>query len=324
MLTQEDLSGFCGMLITPAKEGADDILFEGNTVDLDESARVLEALIQAGVGRLSLMGTTGAGHSLTWEEKSSFIDTLVQVNRHRIPLFAGATMLGTRETAQNMRAFRDMGAEAAFVGLPLWQTPTIENSAQFFKDLSMAVPDLPIMIYANRNYFKSDFPLEFWQAVIAKGAQRNLITSKASFQREILEKCGKELYFMPGGGALNSYRTLKELGLPYRGYWSTRVNAGPEPLVALDDALKNDDEALAEQITADIAAVHSHSPADPVIKFNAMNVQAEALQAMYSDFMKPGPLRPPYTDVPEEWRDAGKAAGSQWAELRKKYIRAKV
>ena len=61
-----------------------------------------------------------------------------------------------------------------------------------------------------------------------------------------------------------------------------------------------------------------------MIKFNAMNVQAEQLQAMYSDFMKPGPLRPPYTDVPEEWRDAGKAAGSQWAELRKKYIKTKV
>src|SRR5262249_39125715 len=81
--------------------------------------------------------------------KRAFVDAIVQVNRKRVPVFAGATALGTKETIRQMRGLKDVGVDGAFVGLPLWQTPTIENAVQFYADLGEAVPDMPILVYAN-------------------------------------------------------------------------------------------------------------------------------------------------------------------------------
>ena len=44
----------------------------------------------------------------------------------------------------------------------------MENAVGFFADLGEAVPDLPVMVYANRFFFKFDFPVEFWQGIAAK------------------------------------------------------------------------------------------------------------------------------------------------------------
>ena len=64
-----------------------------------------------------------------------------------------------------MREFQKVGADGVFVGLPLWQTPTVENAIQFYADLSEAVNDFPIMIYGNSGVFKFSYPVPFWEGV---------------------------------------------------------------------------------------------------------------------------------------------------------------
>ena len=297
MLTQADLRGFCGMLITPALPGADNAQFEGNNVNLVEGARAVEACIQAGVGSLALCGTTGEGHSLTWEEKVSFIDTAVQTNKNRIPLFAGATTLGTRATVNHMKALRDLGAPGAFVGLALWQTPTIENASQWYKDIGDAVPDMGVMVYANSNFFKTDFPLEFWQAVVAKKAA-TVITCKMSSGHmsanleAILRACGKSLFFMPGGGAVATYETFQKTGTPWQGFWSTAVNAGPEPLVALADALEKGDLDRAREVAAEMATAPGHQPQGRREEFRVDERPGRAHKGPVLRLHGPGPVAP--------------------------------
>src|SRR5215471_14603186 len=175
MLTPQEISGVFVMAPTPCVEGGEH-WSNGNSVDLEESARMVENFIRDGVGGIALCGTTGECAALLWEEKLAFVDTALRVARHRVPIFAGATSLGTKETVRQMRAFGDLGAEGAFVGLPLWQTPTIENSVRWFEDLSEATPDMAIMVYSNAMFFKSVFPRPFWEGV-AKRA-RTVITNK--------------------------------------------------------------------------------------------------------------------------------------------------
>ncbi|MEE8519239.1 MAG: hypothetical protein V3S98_08960 [Dehalococcoidia bacterium] len=43
-----------------------------------------------------------------------------------------------------------------------------------------------------------------------------------------------------------------------------------------------------------------------------------------SDYMKAGPMRAPYEDLPEEYRKMSEATGKAWAQLRKKYATAAV
>src|SRR6266508_3044436 len=131
MLAGSDIHGITAMIPTPCQEGA-----EGwepvSSVDLDETERMTEKLIAGGVGSIAACGTTGECAALLWEEKRDFIDTIVRVARGRVPIFAGATSLGTKETVRQMRGLKDVGADGAFVGLPLWQTPTNQNAGQWF------------------------------------------------------------------------------------------------------------------------------------------------------------------------------------------------
>ena len=66
-LTPEDITGCWAIIPTPAKPGASDWR-AADTVDLDESARIVEAMIAAGVDGILSLGTLGECAGLTLEE----------------------------------------------------------------------------------------------------------------------------------------------------------------------------------------------------------------------------------------------------------------
>lgn len=321
MLTAKDIRGVCVMIPTPCKEGADG-WDATDSVDLDETARMTENLIQAGIGTIAACGTTGECAALLWEEKVGFIDTIVQVNRKRVPLFAGATALGTKEMVRQMRALKDVGADGAFLGLPLWQTPTLENAVDFFGDLSEAVPDMPIMIYANAMFFKSNFPTAFWAGVAKKAP--TVITNKMAYgldhYAEDLEAAGHQINFMPGQNAI--FPAYKQQRTRVTAAWSTSAGMGPEPIVALLEAILHDDMQKAEEVWEDINSVPPMLPRDEFSHFPEYNAQVEKARFNASGYIKAGPSRAPYRDLPEHWAKQADAHGKAWAELRKRYIKA--
>lgn len=310
------------MVPTPCKEGADgwDVT---DSVDLDEAADMTEKLIQAGIGSIAACGTTGEGAALLWEEKRDFIDTIVQVNRRRVPVFAGATALGTKESVRQMRGLKDVGADGAFLGLPLWQTPTLENSVQFFADLSEAVSDLPIMVYANAMFFKSTFPTVFWEGVARKAP--TVITTKIAYGIEHLEDdlkvAGHRINFQPGQSAV--YGAYQKVGKRITASWSTSAPMGPEPLVALMEAIQRDDRQAVDAIWADIAALPpSVPPGEFAQGFPLYNAQVNKVFFNASGYIKPGPVRAPYRDLPEHWTRQAEQYAKAWADLRQKYAKA--
>ena len=327
MYRKEDIRGVCIMVPTPAPEGGDHWSVV-NSVDLEETARMTENAIRDGVGSIAACGTTGENACLLWEEKLAFIDTMVQTNRSRVPVFAGATSLGTKETIRQMRAYLDIGVEGAFVGLALWQTPTAENSVQWFADFSEAVPNMAIMVYSNASFFKSVFPTPFWEGV-AKTAPTvitNKIASPAITQdlEEIVRVAGHQIAFLPQqNGAFNA---RERVGDAIQGLWSSgQAIMGPEPVVALWDAIVSGDKARYEEIMEDMRSVPpAISAEDRVEDFPKYNVQLNKWGANASGYIKAGPVRPPYRDLPEKYQKTTLANGKAWAEMRKKYIKATV
>src|SRR5690606_25192184 len=102
LMTAEDVQGVWAIMPTPAKANAsspDSV----DTVDLQETARAVEALIASGVDGILTLGTFGEGASLTWDEKYAFMKTLAETNRGRVPCFGGTTSLHTRETIRQTR-----------------------------------------------------------------------------------------------------------------------------------------------------------------------------------------------------------------------------
>jgi trans-o-hydroxybenzylidenepyruvate hydratase-aldolase len=323
MLTKDDIRGISVMMPTPCIEGGDHWSVT-NSVDLEETARVIPEYNAAGIGVLSLNGTTGECAALLWEEKLAFVDTVIQANQKKSPIFAGCTALGTKETIRQMRAMRDLGAEGAFVGLPLWQTPTLENSVQWFADLSEALPDMAIMVYANAMFFKSTFPTPFWEGVAKKSP--TVITNKIGSNPmiELLEAnvrvSGHQIAHLPIDFAAPSARKL--IGDKLHGAWSTSAGRAPEPSVALWDAVEAEDWDRIAEIQADFRTIPSH--AVDFTQFAQYNVQCEKYSANAAGFINSGPVRAPYRDFPDDWKEQATKSGLALKEVRKKYMKSKV
>ena len=162
MLNAQDITGLMALPPTPVLAEVD-YLHAPWTVDVAEATRATGKLVTDGAGSIGLCGTTGECAALTWAEKLEFYSAVRDTVAGRVPLFAGATTLGTRDTIDQMRALVGLGIDGAFVGLPLWQTPTLANAVRFYADLAEAVPEMPILVYGNSFFFKFDYPVEFWQ-----------------------------------------------------------------------------------------------------------------------------------------------------------------
>ncbi len=321
MLTRDDIRGVYAMPATPCKEGQDSWQHT-DSIDLDESAHMVDKLAQGGVAGIALCGTTGECAALLWEEKVKFVDVAVQANRKRAQIFAGVTALGTKEIIRQMKGLKDIGADGAFVGLPLWQTPTLENSVRFFADLSEAVPDMPVMVYSNAMFFKSMFPTAFW-AGVAKNAP-TVVTNKIAYPigqlLDDIKVAGHQIRFLPGERMV--YTGYKLAPDHVKAIWSTAAAMGPEPVVALMNAMLKGDNARVDQIWEDIDSIpHFIHDRGEFPKYNA---QSEKWRFNATGFINYGPSRAPYYDLPDPWKRAAEAEAKAWIELRRKYSQVPV
>ncbi|MSQ32424.1 MAG: hypothetical protein EXR59_04205 [Dehalococcoidia bacterium] len=319
-LTAKDIKGvmsYCPTPSTPKGDRWDEV----NSVDLNTSAKLFNMMIASGIGGFGLCGTTGECAALLWDEKKSYIATAMDVIKKRVPIFAGATAMGTKETIRQMREFEKLGVDGVFIGLPLWQTPTMENIGDWWRDLGEACPNVPIMVYSNSMFFKTVFPVEFWEQVGKFGT--TIITNKISYPMDHLEQDMKaatdRVRFIPGThGSVAAY---KKIGDKIKGMWTT--DPAPEPYVALSDAIQRKDEIGIEAIEKDIKAVPGARQANPS-EFPMYNSQAVRERWNCSDYLHVGPPRPPYRDLPEHWVKATKPFMDGWMEMRKKYLKVPV
>ena len=319
-LTAKDIRGVVSMHPTPSKPNAGDWR-ETNSVDLDTSKKLWDLMLKGGIAGFALCGTTGECAGLLWDEKKEYISTAVETIKKRAYTFAGATSLGTKETIRQMREFQKMGADGAFVGLPLWQTPTMENMVQFYADLGDAVPDFPVMIYSNSMFFKTMFPVEFW-AGIGKKAM-TVITNKISYPMDHLEEDVKvatdRVQFIPGKAG--SFVAFKKVGTKVRGLWTT--DPSPEPYVAISNAIQKNDLEAMDLLQQEFNALPKRNPTEGPgfqVEFPSYNAQIEREGWNAGTFLKVGPMRPPYRDLPDYWVRSIGIYEHAFEQLRKKYI----
>jgi dihydrodipicolinate synthase/N-acetylneuraminate lyase len=215
-----------------------------------------------------------------------------------------------------MRAARDAGITGAFIGLPLWQTPTIENAVRYFADLAEAMPGFPILVYANRFFFKYDFPPEFWAGIVERAP--TVVAAKVSFafSEEHFRVAGHRVNFVPGEGLIGmQWRTLPE---SVTAAWATSAAMGPEPWVAFLAANERGDHPAAEAAIADIESVPMDIPS--LEDFAKYNVQFEKARINAAGYTRCGPPRPPYYDLPDDWAALARKNGVAWAAMRAKYV----
>ena len=319
VIQADEISGVYAIIPTPAKEGADH-WSATDTVDLEETARLVEALIADGVSGLIALGTTGECATVTESEYRSFADTVLSTVSGRIPTFIGATTMGTHQSLERLRFVRDLGASGSLLGLPAWQPCTEDMAVRFYADVAEAVPDLAIMVYMNLRAFRFEFPVSFWERAVREAPTVTAAKFGRGPYREILEATGGKVHLMPVDMA--AFDIAGAAPDTVRSCWSTCSSMGPQPALALMQAITTKDWERAKAIDADIKwANETFIPPDPV-EWDSLNLQLEKLRFEAAGYCKPGPIRPPYHIVPDHHRANAAECGRRWAEIARKYSAA--
>jgi len=206
-------------------------------VDVPALRALCERLVDAGVG-LVPCGTTGETPTLTPTEYDTVVRTAVEVAEGRVPVTAGTGSNCTRTTVATTRRAKDLGADAALVVTPYYNTPPQTSLLAHFR----AVADqggLPVMLYnvpgrtacnmaADTTLALADHP----NIVAVKEASANLDQMQA-----ILGQAPEDFLVLSGDDAWTAPLML----LGGHGVVSVAGNVIPQQLAALVDAASRRD-----------------------------------------------------------------------------------
>jgi trans-o-hydroxybenzylidenepyruvate hydratase-aldolase len=319
-LAASDIQGMWAILATPANDDASSWRSE-NTVDLDETSRVVEQLIASGVDGILSLGTFGECATLTWQEKRDFIATVVKTVNGRVPYFAGTSSLNTRETVRQTREARDIGVDGTMLGPPMWCDPDLATTLQFYRDIAEACPDTAICVYANPEAFKFDFPRPFWaQITQVPTVVCAKIVGIATIEADLRLTKGK-IRLMPVDGSY--YAAARIAPEDCTAFWTGGALCGPAVQLALRDnvamAKQSGDWSKAKEISDAIAAASAKLiPNGSFAEFSKYNIGLEKARINAAGWMKAGPCRPPYHLVPESYLAGAQESGKMLAELHAK------
>lgn len=289
-----------------------------DTVDLDETARAVEALIASGVDGIISLGTLGECATLTWDEKKAFMATLAETARGRVPVFGGTSSLSTRETVRQTREARGLGIDGVMLGPPMWCAPDVPTAVQFYRDVAEACPDTAICVYANNEAFKFDFPRPFWaqvseipQVVAAKYMGIGMLHADLELSRRRIRLLPLDVDYYAAARIDPEFCTA---------FWTSGAVCGPAPALALRDlvasAAQSGDWTAAKALTDRIVGSYrTLFPNGSFKDFSAYNIGLEKARMNAAGWMNAGPCRAPYHLVPQAYLDGAVTSGKKWAEL---------
>ncbi len=315
MLTANDISGMYAIIATPATPDADR-LNATNTVDLDESERLINNLIRDGATGLIVLGTTGECATLSEADYEAFATCVIETVAARVPTFVGATAMGGHQIAQRLKFIQERGADGTLLGLPMWQPATTKMAVDFYGAVSDAFPDLAVMVYANQRAFRFPFDPEFWAAV-AKAAPTvtSAKYSKAAGLPELIEATGGKINFVPNEMVVHKFYDLAPESTT--ACWATASGMNPTPAVALMQAIATRNQDAIDLMVEAIAWANEpigSMVANPEL-FAHYNIQMEKTRINAAGYSNSGPVRPPYQDFPEEFASQARECGRRWAQV---------
>jgi trans-o-hydroxybenzylidenepyruvate hydratase-aldolase len=320
VLTPTDLRGLYAIIPTPAKAGADK-MGAVDTVDLEESERLVNRLIADGTNGLIALGTTGECATLTPTEYDQFVSCVVRTVAKRVPTFIGCTALGAHEAVRRIGEVQALGADGILLGLPMWQPCTVDMAIEYYRAVAEMFPKLAIMVYANARAFRFNFSdAEFWRKVVpAAPTVMSAKFSNASVLLTLQEASRGRVHFLPiDEGVMAFARIAPETSTAC---WATAASMAPAPSLAVINAILARDWERADKIAADIT--WASEPINPLVEnadlFASYNIQVEKIRINAADYTDCGPVRPPYAVVPDDIRQSSEECGRRWRTIHDKY-----
>jgi dihydrodipicolinate synthase/N-acetylneuraminate lyase len=210
-----------------------------------------------------------------------------------------------------MRMIQDSGAEGVLVGVPFYFPSSVDNAVRFYLDIAAEFPSLGIMIYHNPPIHRVAIPTEAFERLI----ERPNIVAVKDIARDA-ENTAQLMKIVKGRIAIFTdtahYRTYHRLGVD--GCWSIEVWMGPWPLLRLRDAVEGGDDEAARSLTEEILTGPGAKWPDASWRETSRKVGMQ-----FTDYCQPGPLRPPFVEIPDDVVKIARQRAAYWQDLCRRY-----
>lgn len=312
MLTARDIGGVMAMMPAFATDDAADMRAR-NTVDVERLRNGLDRMVRDGANVISTTGSFGECHTLLPHEFATLAHESADTINRRVPLFIGVTAPNAREVVERMKIVSETKADGVLAGVPYYFPSSLPNAIRFYREIAELFPKLNIMIYHNPALHNVTLTLEVMQELAEipsiigmKDSHRDTLTFmrlQKIVEGHISVFCN-QLQYVP----------YAELGA--RGLWSIDAWMGPWPLFALRDAVVRKDWAAAKDIILDIG------PKGTRKTDLSWRETASKIAIRFAGYVDPGPLRPPFLEIPEAVLEAQRKKAEDWKKLCAKYAPA--
>ena len=218
---------------------------EDLSIDVADTQRVVDDLINDGVTGIIAMGTCGENNSLEADEKRMLLAAIVEVVAGRVPVVTGVSELTTGKAAAFARDAEKAGADGLMLLPAMVYVPKTEELVAHFKMVAESTA-LPIMLYNNPTSYRVNIGIDTLEAL---RPVRNIVAVKESAAdtrrfTDLYNVFGDRYALFAGLDDV----AFEGLLLGAQGWVSGLTSAFPHESVMLVKALKTGDIATAREI----------------------------------------------------------------------------
>ena len=134
------------------------------SIDVADTQRVVDNLVNDGVTGVIAMGTCGENNSLEPDEKRTLLAAIVEVVAGRVPVVTGVSEFTTPRAIAYARDAEKLGADGLMLLPAMVYVPKIAELVEHFTQVARNTA-LPIMLYNNPPAYRVNITLESLEAL---------------------------------------------------------------------------------------------------------------------------------------------------------------
>ncbi|MDP7242520.1 MAG: 4-hydroxy-tetrahydrodipicolinate synthase [Rhodospirillales bacterium] len=138
-----EFQGSFTVMVTPFTE-------DGAAVDEKALRRLVEWQIEQGAPGLIPLGSTGEFLSVSADERTQIVETIVDQAAGRVPVIIGTADEWTAKAVRYSTEAERLGADGVMVVPPYYSSPTEDELFEHYRQIAEAI-SIPIMVYNNPN-----------------------------------------------------------------------------------------------------------------------------------------------------------------------------
>lgn len=140
MLSIKDLKGVIPPIVTPVDSN--------ENVDEQGLKDVIDYVLSGGVHGIFVLGSNGEFYAFDFENQKRAVEITVNHVNGRVPVYAGASAITTKECIRLAKMAEEAGADALTILTPMFINPNENELYNHFEAIAKAT-NLPVLLYNN-------------------------------------------------------------------------------------------------------------------------------------------------------------------------------